>query len=143
MYRKWAQLREGWTKNLALLFPHPGRLALESLFWWLVAWSALVVAVDGVASRYFGRIIFAAPWLLLYRRIRTAHFSATNNLIAIAFGPSMFAYLLLLSKRAHALGRVFWKDRSYRVDARRGVPAEVKSLDLIPGIESQKLRTGN
>ena len=23
MYRNWAQLREGWTKNLALLFPHP------------------------------------------------------------------------------------------------------------------------
>jgi len=143
MYRKWAQLREGWTKNLALLFPHPGRWALESLFWWLVAWSALVIAVDGVASQYFGRIVFAAPWLLLYRRIRSARFSTANNLIAMAFGPPMFAYLLLLSKRAHAKGRVFWKERSYRVDARKGVPAEVKSLDLIPGIESQKLRTGN
>src|SRR5258708_5912791 len=27
LYRNWAQLREGWTKNLALLFPHPQRLA--------------------------------------------------------------------------------------------------------------------
>ena len=27
MYRNWAQLREGWTKNLALLFPQPERLA--------------------------------------------------------------------------------------------------------------------
>jgi hypothetical protein len=30
MYRNWAQLREGWTKNLALLFPHPGFLAFQS-----------------------------------------------------------------------------------------------------------------
>ena len=28
MYRSFAQLREGWTKNLALLFPSPARLAL-------------------------------------------------------------------------------------------------------------------
>ena len=27
MYRNFAQLREGWTKNLALLFPSPGFLA--------------------------------------------------------------------------------------------------------------------
>src|SRR5690348_6489143 len=27
MYRSFAQLREGWTKNLALLFNHPARLA--------------------------------------------------------------------------------------------------------------------
>ena len=27
MYRSFAQLREGWTKNLALLFPSPARLA--------------------------------------------------------------------------------------------------------------------
>ncbi|MFB3812698.1 MAG: glycosyltransferase family 2 protein [Terriglobales bacterium] len=28
MYRSFAQMREGWSKNLALLFPAPGRLAL-------------------------------------------------------------------------------------------------------------------
>ncbi len=32
MYRTWPQMREGWTKNLALLFGRPGRLAaLRSL----------------------------------------------------------------------------------------------------------------
>src|SRR5258705_216963 len=31
MYRSFAQLREGWTKNLALLFPSPFRLALLRL----------------------------------------------------------------------------------------------------------------
>ena len=32
MYRNFAQLREGWTKNLALLFPNPGWLAVKILF---------------------------------------------------------------------------------------------------------------
>ena len=31
MYRSFAQLREGWTKNLALLFPSPLRLAVVRL----------------------------------------------------------------------------------------------------------------
>ncbi len=31
MYRSFEQLREGWTKNLALLFPAPGRLAMLRL----------------------------------------------------------------------------------------------------------------
>jgi len=143
MYRNWAQLREGWTKNLALLFPHPERQALQSLFLWFIAWSAMAVAVLGAARQHFVWIAFAALWLVVYRRLSTAHFSTTNNLIAIAFGLPMFAYLLLLSKRAHANGRVFWKDRAYGVGAPRSVPAEVKSADLIPRIESQKLRTGN
>ena len=147
MYRNWTQLREGWTKNLAVLFPHTGRLALQSVFLWFMAWSALGVAAYGVASQYFGQyfgwIVFAALWLVVYGRTSAAHFSATNNVIAIAFGLPMFAYLLLLSKRAHATGKVFWKDRTYGVGAPKSVPAEVKSADLIPGIESQKLRTGN
>jgi glycosyltransferase involved in cell wall biosynthesis len=155
MYRNWAQLREGWTKNLALLFPHPGRLALGSLLLWLMAWSALGVAVLGLDAQFFGQysgqylgqylgwVVFAALSLVMYRRIRTAHFSTANNLIAMAFGLPMFAYLLLLSKRAHAKGRVFWKNRAYGVGAPRSVPAEVKSAGLIPGIENQKLRTGN
>src|SRR5262249_42313649 len=31
MYRNFTQLREGWTKNLALLFPNPGWLAAKTL----------------------------------------------------------------------------------------------------------------
>ena len=31
MYRSFPQMWEGWTKNLALLFPHPRRLALSRL----------------------------------------------------------------------------------------------------------------
>jgi glycosyltransferase involved in cell wall biosynthesis len=141
MYRNWEQLRDGWTKNLALLFPHPERLAVQSLVLWLVAWSTLGVAVIGAASRHFAWIAFALFWLLLYRRIRAAHFAPANNLIAIACGLPMFAYLLLRSKKAHASGQVTWKGRAYRTGAPSGnVPATMQVDKPIRRIENQGLR---
>jgi glycosyltransferase involved in cell wall biosynthesis len=142
MYRNWAQLREGWTKNLALLFPQPGRLALQSLFLWFMAWSTLGVAVSGAASRHLVRIGFAALWLLVYRRIRAAHFATANNLMAIAFGLPMFAYLLLRSRKAHANGKVSWKGRAYRTGAPgKSTPAETQAVKPIPRTENPELRT--
>ena len=144
MYRNWRQLREGWTKNLALLFPQPERLAVRSLFLWLMAWSALGFAVSGAVSQHFAWIVAAALWLLPYRRIRVAHFSSADNLIAIAFGLPLFAYLLLRSKKAHASGQVSWKDRAYRTGAPSGnVPAAMQADKPIPRMENQKLRTEN
>ena len=144
MYRNWSQLHEGWTKNLALLFPQPERLALQSLFLWFVAWVTLGVAVSGAGSHHMLRMGFAAFWLLVYLRIRVAHFATENNLIAIAFGLPMFAHLLLRSRRAHANGQVSWKGRAYSVGRPSGSrPAEMKAAVLIPGAENQKLRTEN
>jgi glycosyltransferase involved in cell wall biosynthesis len=144
MYRNWPQLREGWTKNLALLFPQPEQLAVQSLFLWLVAWSALGVAVSGAVSHHFARITIALFWLLLFGRIRVAHFAPANNLIAIACGLPMFAYLLLRSKKAHASGQVSWKGRSYKTGApRENVQATMQAEKSLPRIEHQKLRTEN
>jgi len=144
MYRNWPQLREGWTKNLALLFPRPEQLAVQSLFLWLMAWSALGVAVSGAVTQHFAWIVAAALWLLPYRRIRVAHFSTANNLIAIACGLPIFAYLLLRSKKAHASGQVSWKGRAYRTDVTSGgVPATTQADKPTSRIEHQKLRTEN
>jgi glycosyltransferase involved in cell wall biosynthesis len=143
MYRNWAQLREGWTKNLALLFPQPERLALVSLLLWLVAWSSLGVAVSGVLTQHFVWILSAAFWLLVYRRIRAAHFATENNLLAMAVGLPMFAYLLLRSKKAHANGKVLWKGRAYNVGAPKSAPAGTAAAEAIPRFEGEKLRTGN
>lgn len=140
MYRNWAQLRDGWTKNLALLFPRVEFLAFQSLFWWFAAWMALGVAVYGAASHHFLWIALAAIWLLLYRRIRAAHFVITNNLIALALGLPAFSYLLLRSRRAHANGRVSWKGRDYDVGAPSGrAPARTQVAKPLSRIESQKL----
>jgi len=141
MYRSWEQLREGWTKNLALLFPQPERLAVQSLFFWLAVWAALGIAVVGAASRHFAWIAFAPLWALLYRRIRAAHFSPANNLIAIACGLPLFAYLLLCSKKAHENGQVSWKDRAYGTGARTGsTSSKVQASKRIARIEDQGLR---
>jgi glycosyltransferase involved in cell wall biosynthesis len=145
MYRNWAQLSEGWTKNLALLFPNPGRLALHSVFsWfaaWFAAWSAIGIAASRARSHHFVWITAAALWLLVYRRIRAAHFTTVNNLLAIAVGLPMFAYLLLRSKKAHAKGQVSWKGRSYDVGAPgKSAPAEMQPIKPIPRIENPGLR---
>lgn len=50
MYRDFAQLREGWGKNLALLFPAPGRLAAFRLAEFAVAAGAFTGAVVGFAT---------------------------------------------------------------------------------------------
>jgi glycosyltransferase involved in cell wall biosynthesis len=144
MYRNWSQLREGWTKNLELLFPHPERLALQSLFLWIVAWLAIYIAASGALRQHLVWILSTTLWLLVYRRIRMAHFATTNNLIAIACGLPLFAYLLLRSKKAHANGMVSWKGRIYGVDpSKESTPAGMQAAKPIPRIEHQKLRTGN
>jgi glycosyltransferase involved in cell wall biosynthesis len=117
MYRNWTQLREGWTKNLALLFPWPGLLAFQSVLLWCAAWWALGIAVSGASSRRLPWMAFSLFWLLVYRRIRAANFATVNNLLAIAVGLPIFAYLLLRSKNAHKNGRVSWKGRVYGVSA--------------------------
>jgi glycosyltransferase involved in cell wall biosynthesis len=98
MYRNWPQMREGWTKNLALLFPHPVRRATALTLWWIGAWLTVPLPVAAIA---------------LFRRIQKANFSPSTTLLATMFGPPMFAYLLLRSRQTHAIGNVVWRGRSY------------------------------
>jgi glycosyltransferase involved in cell wall biosynthesis len=142
MYRNWLQLREGWTKNLALLFTRPADVAARSLFQWSMAWFAIYIAASSAFTRHFVWMIAIALWFLVYRRIHAAHFSTANNLIAIACGLPLFAYLLLRSKRAHANGRVSWKGRDYKVgDAGQGARAERQVTKPMTKLENQRLRT--
>jgi len=144
MYRNWPQLREGWTKNLALLFPQSEFLAYQSLALWLVAWWSLAIVVSGALTQHFVWILSAAFWPVVYRRISAAHFKTANNLIAMLFGFPLFAYLLGRSRRAYGRGRVSWKGRKYAVGARSADgPATKHSARAITGINTQKLRAEN
>ncbi|MGO9404168.1 MAG: glycosyltransferase [Terriglobales bacterium] len=144
MYRNWAQLREGWTKNLALLFPRPEFLAVQALILWLAAWSTIAIAVSGVTSRHFVWILAAAFWLLVYRRICAAHFAAVNNMLAMVFGLPMFAYLLIRSKKAQASGQVSWKGRTYSTGSpSKSASTRMQASRPISKIESQELRAEN
>src|SRR5579863_841522 len=117
MYRSFAQLREGWTKNLALLFPSSLRLAVVRLMEF-----GLIVGSGVVAGRLFtkGRagaaiavgLVCSVMYGLFLKRIRKAHFSLVSNVLALV-GLPMFSYLLLRSKVAHREGKVSWKGREY------------------------------
>jgi glycosyltransferase involved in cell wall biosynthesis len=110
MYRNYPQLRDGWTKNLALLFPRPGRLAAKMLALWIIPWVALVLVYRGHwwwISIYLAMVSYLVTWL------KRANFTGNREILGAIFGIPMFAYLLLRSKRAHANGNVAWKGRTY------------------------------
>jgi len=111
MYRNFSQLREGWTKNLALLFPDPGWLALKSLSLWATLW--VVVWVANIGNHWWNGVT-AAVFVLLYMRLQRSNFTWDRNVLGVLFGMPMFAYLLLRSKHAHAQGNVSWKGRTYK-----------------------------
>jgi len=117
MYRSFAQLREGWTKNLALLFCSPVRLAALRLteFVLIVGGGATAVAT-GLRGKWHPAVVAATLTMilcgLLLKRIRTAHFSWDANSLAL-IGLPLFSYLLLRSSIAHEKGTVSWKGRHY------------------------------
>jgi len=135
MYRNLRQLREGWTKNLALLFPGPGRLATKVLLEWGVAWGLFLgpwivrlgeefTPREGAWSglhRSFGWLVnLGWPWsiavlalLPLMMRLRRANFTWDMEVLGALFGYPMFSYLLWRSKRAHERRDVWWKGRTY------------------------------
>jgi glycosyltransferase involved in cell wall biosynthesis len=113
MYRSFDQLREGWTKNLTLLFPSPALLALRRAAEFLLLIAGLALSAIGVfAGEWrFAALMLIFP-LLTVRRIATAHFSWQSNLLGI-LGLPLFSYLLLRSKRFYRRGQVSWKGRTY------------------------------
>ena len=117
MYHSFAQLKEGWTKNLALLFPSPGRLALLRLTEFVLIVSSVAV---GIVMGMEGRTPASAAVGLLaltlivffLRRIRKAHFSWDATVLA-PIGLPLFSYLLVRSRNAYQKGSVPWKGRRY------------------------------
>lgn len=111
MYRNYSQLRDGWTKNLALLFPRPGRLAAKML----ALWGAMLLTLPLAAAtpRWWGSVLCASMFAFVVIRLTRSKFTWGRTILAALFGMPMFAYLLLRSKRAHAKGSVPWKGRTY------------------------------
>jgi hypothetical protein len=121
MYRSFPQLREGWTKNLAILFSSPGRLALWRLIEFALFITSLAFLIFSLVDRSlaarefrFAPLFLLAPALTL-ARIQRAHFSWDATLLA-PFGLPLFSYLLLRSKLSHRAGKVSWKGRIYGPD---------------------------
>jgi glycosyltransferase involved in cell wall biosynthesis len=117
MYRSFSQLREGWTKNLALLFRSPVRLAaLRLMEFVLIVGSAAVAIVAGVHGKLYPAVLAAVVAVVLYgfllKRIQRAHFFWDANLWSL-IGLPVFSYLVIQSTIAYRKGTVSWKGRRY------------------------------
>ena len=141
MYRTFPQLVEGWTKNLALLFPKPGELAVRRLTDFIVLFGALTATVISLSKTGTQALtlalacVTALAWLLFLRRILRAHFSWDATLLA-PLGLPLFSYLLLRSKMKYRAGEVSWKGRTYAASPQL---TSSKSMNA-PSAADQKLR---
>ena len=119
MYRDFGDMVEGWTKNLALLFPHALMLAawrlldivlllLPMLLFtlpYLVSWQRAAIL-----------ILWARTLFRFYKRVARSHFPFIDCALSI-FGLPLFIVLLLRSWMKHKLfHHVSWKGREYRTD---------------------------
>jgi glycosyltransferase involved in cell wall biosynthesis len=118
MYRSFSAMMEGWTKNLALLFPRAVRLALFRLVEFGIITGTLVTGPILVAQdqRALGLALLgvgALFYLLFMMRIRKAQLLWKANLVSI-FGLPLFVVLLLRSYlHSSVRGAVNWKGRKY------------------------------
>jgi glycosyltransferase involved in cell wall biosynthesis len=117
MYRSFKQMKEGWTKNLALLFPHPLALALLRSAEFVLIFANVAIAVwaglsgrSNLATQSALLTIILAGWF--WPRIRKAHFPLASSLGAV-IGLPLFSFLLFRSIRSHQSRAVTWKGREY------------------------------
>jgi glycosyltransferase involved in cell wall biosynthesis len=137
MYRNFVQLREGWTKNLVLLFPSSLKLGLlRSVEFGLIVGGIAAGGILAIRGEVVLAAFTAAIALLLYIqflvRIRKAHFAWGANALSI-FGLPLFSYLLLSSWHRYRRGNIVWKGRTYDPSPKHagtavpGCPAEHSS----------------
>jgi glycosyltransferase involved in cell wall biosynthesis len=118
MYRSFGDMREGWTKNLALLFPDArDRAVRRAGEFALIAGSALAAVAAARrghrAISLLAGLIAGGSYAAFRRRIQRAHFGPAAELAAIA-GLPLFAYLLARSDIFYRSGKpIAWKGRTY------------------------------
>jgi glycosyltransferase involved in cell wall biosynthesis len=119
MYRTLPEMIEGWTKNLALLFPSPIALALwrilDVLFFFGLPIVALLLTHNG--RPYWEPAIVWILWVRtlfrFYNRVARSHFPAVDIAVSILAVP-LLVWLLVRSTIHHRLRRsVAWKGRRY------------------------------
>jgi glycosyltransferase involved in cell wall biosynthesis len=145
MYRSFAQLREGWTKNLALLFPGPIRLAVLRLVeFLLVLASAGIVVREALAGRPFPEMAAAVVFLLVgasfVTRIGRAHFPARLTAPSL-LGLPVFSYLLLCSAISHGRGDIAWKGRTYSLNREAEVAGKSGKGRKLPRASAEMRRS--
>jgi hypothetical protein len=117
MYRGLGDMVEGWTKNLALLFPHALRLAawrlldillflLPLLLWllpYLVLWQRAAIV-----------LLWLRTVIRFYTRVARSHFGFVNCAMSVLGLPLFIALLVRSWMQHHLFHHVAWKGRQYR-----------------------------
>jgi glycosyltransferase involved in cell wall biosynthesis len=115
MYRTFGQMIEGWTKNLALLFPHPLAAAAFKFLEFCVL-IGLPVAVWFVPLPLQKLLLLLVLVRVLWRygrNIARSHFPLGDCVLSV-FGLPLYIWLLWNSwLRRHVLRAVSWKGRNY------------------------------
>jgi glycosyltransferase involved in cell wall biosynthesis len=119
MYRTLPEMIEGWTKNLALLFPRPLLLAFWRILDLLLFFGLPLLAFALPSSRPIWQpavilLIWLRTLFRFYGRAAGSNFPAPDIAISI-LGIPLFVFLLVRSSVRLKVSRsVTWKGRSYR-----------------------------
>jgi glycosyltransferase involved in cell wall biosynthesis len=118
MYRSFRAMCEGWTKNLALLFPKlVGLAALRGIEFLVITTSLaaglLLVSVGNHRDAFFALTFAALAYLNFLSRIQQAHFPWKINLMAFIGLPIFVSLLLRSNLHSNVRGELTWKGRKY------------------------------
>jgi glycosyltransferase involved in cell wall biosynthesis len=117
MYATTSEMIEGWTKNLALLFPKPVALALWRILDLLLFFGLPTLALGLYWLQPWQRTVIFLLWIRtlwrFYTRVARSNFPWLDVAISI-LGIPLFVYLLVRSVIQHRIKKnVAWKGRSY------------------------------
>jgi glycosyltransferase involved in cell wall biosynthesis len=118
MYRTTAEMVEGWTKNMALLFPSPLALAAWRVLDILLFFGLPVLAFIIPPKIPYQGVVFLLLWVRtcfrFYSRVMRSNFPIVDVAASI-LGIPLFVYLLIRSFVHHRINKsVSWKGRSYK-----------------------------
>ena len=118
MYFGFNDMVEGWTKNLALLFPH----ALTLAAWRLLDIGLLMLPILLIPLSYLAiwqkvviLLIWARTLLRYYSRVRRSNFSPLDCASSVFALPLFIGLLVWSWVRHRVLHVVAWKGREYRI----------------------------
>jgi glycosyltransferase involved in cell wall biosynthesis len=119
MYRTLPAMIEGWTKNLALLFPNAllmaGMQILQFLLFFGLPALAFLLPLEYSWQRWAIMVVWLRTTWGFYNRVARAHFPIVDTAISI-LGVPFFVWLLLRSYLNHRIRKsVAWKGRSYKI----------------------------
>ncbi|QNI35696.1 glycosyltransferase [Edaphobacter albus] len=118
MYRTTREMIEGWTKNLAVLFPRPIYLTAWRVLDFALYFGlpALALGVSWLVSwqRWTLLVLWLRTLWRFYARVARSNFPALDIAISI-LGIPLFVFLLIRSTIHHRFRKaVVWKGRTYQ-----------------------------